>query len=209
MPGTYTRADGRGAVAAIVHRFRGRDLDAVCEHPRGCDRCLDLEPAGRFELPAGRRHAGAAGDADGRPRISLSLHQRSALGHHDDRADRTGHRSSQRNLCRQASQRRRAEHGVRRQQPVQRRQILRLRSRRRRRPRQCRRAGDHAIRPRRRRQCAVRAVLSAVRPEFVRGRGRDQYRRRFRPAECEVRLCRPRQLFAQPHLYLQRAHARG
>ena len=209
MPGTYTRATAEARLAAVVHRFRGRDLDAVREHPRRRDRRRYLEPARRFELPARRQHPGAAGDADDRPRISLSLHQRSAVGHHDDRADRAGHRSPQRILCRQASQRGRAEHGVRRQQPVQRRQILRLRSRRRRRPRQCRRAGDDAVRPRRLGQRAVRTVLPAVRPELLRGAGRDQYRGRFRPAEREIRLCRARQLFAQPHLHLQRAHAHG
>ena len=110
--------DRRGAMAALVHRSGRPDLDAVCHPPRRRDQRLDFEPAGRFELPPGRRHPGAARDADGRPRISLSLHQRSALGHHDDRADRADHHSSQRNLCRQAAQRRRAEHGVRRQQPV-------------------------------------------------------------------------------------------
>ena len=88
-------ADGRGAVAAVVHRFGGRNLDAVRKHPRGRDQFFGLEPAGRFELPPRRRHAGAAGDAHRRPRISLSLHQCSALGHHDDRADRPGHHSSQ------------------------------------------------------------------------------------------------------------------
>ena len=172
-------------MAALVHRSARPDLDAVRDPARRRDRRLDLEPARRLELPAGRRHPGAARDADRRPRISLSLHQRSAVGHHDDRADRAGHHSSQRNLCRQASQRRRAEHGVRRQQPVQRRQVLRLRPRRRRRPRQCRRAGDHAVRPRRLRQRAVRTVLPAVRPELVRGRRRHQYRRSI-PA-CRTR----------------------
>ena len=42
-----------------------------------------------------------------------------------------------------------------------------------------------------------------------RGAGRDQYRPRFRPAEHPVRLRRPRQLFAEPDLYVQRALARG
>ncbi len=47
-------ADGRSGLAAIVHRFGGRNLDAVCEPPRRCDRRLDFKPAGRFELPADR-----------------------------------------------------------------------------------------------------------------------------------------------------------
>ena len=208
MPGTYTRltaeaqwrrsfTDPFGQIWTPFAILRADAID-----------CLDLEPAGRFQFPARRRHPGAARDADRRPRISLSLHQRSAVGHHHDRADRADHHSSQRNLCRQASQRRRAEPGVRRQQPVRRRQILGLRPRRRRRPRQCRRAGDHAVRPRRLRQCAVRPVLPAVRPELVRGGRRHQHRPRFRPAEYALRLCRPRQLFAEPNLYVQRARAR-
>ena len=41
------------------------------------------------------------------------------------------------------------------------------------------------------------------------GEGRDQYRARFRTAEHPVRLRRPHQLFAEPDLYVQRAHARG
>ncbi len=116
----------RSGLAPLVHRLLGRDLDAVRKPARRRDRRLDLQPARRFELPADRRHPGAAGDADGRPRISLSLHQRSAVGHHDGRADRAGHHPSQRILCRQTAQRRRAELGVRHQQPVQRRQVLRL-----------------------------------------------------------------------------------
>jgi LPS-assembly protein len=90
MPGTYTRL-----TAEAQWRRSFTDLDAVCDPPRRCDRCVDLEPAGRFELPPRRRHAGAAPDAHGWPRISLSLHQRAALGLHDDRADRTDHHSSQ------------------------------------------------------------------------------------------------------------------
>ena len=93
-------AHGRGAMAAVVHRSDRSDLDAVCDAPRRCDRRLDFKPAGRFEFPPGRRHPGAAPDADGRPRISLSLHQRPALGLHDDRADRADHHSSQRDLRR-------------------------------------------------------------------------------------------------------------
>jgi LPS-assembly protein len=104
---------------------------------------------------------------------------------------RADHRPSQRDLRRQAAQRRRPEHGVRRQQPVRGRQVLGLRPRRRRRPRQCRRPGDHAVRSRRQRQRAVRTVLPVVRPEFVCGEGRDQYRARFRTAEHPVRLRRP------------------
>ena len=67
------------------------------------------------------------------------------------------------------------------------RQILRLRPRRRRRPRQCRRAGDHAIRPRRLRQRAVRPVLPAVRHELLRGRA-------TRPIPGSIPACENRAL---------------
>ena len=118
MPGTYTRATVEAQWRQILHRPDRPDLDAVCDRAGRRDRCLDLEPAGRLQFPARRRHPGDAGDADRRPRISLSLHQRAALGHHHDRADRTGHPAPERNLCRQASQRGRPEPGVRRLQPV-------------------------------------------------------------------------------------------
>ena len=109
----HLHAPDRGsAMAKIVHRSVRPDLDAVCDPARRCDGCLDLEPAGRFQFPARRRYPGAAPDAGRRPRISLSLHQRSAVGHHHARTDRAGHHSSQRDLRRQASQRRRPEPGV-------------------------------------------------------------------------------------------------
>ena len=95
MPGTYTRLTGEVGLAEVVHRFRGRDLDAFCQCPRRRDRRLGDQPAGYVELPSDRRKPGAACDADGRPRISLSLHQRPAMGNHDDRADCAGHRPSQ------------------------------------------------------------------------------------------------------------------
>ena len=60
-------------------------------------------------------------------------------------------------------ERRCAEPDLRRQQPVQGRQVLRLGSRRRRRPRQRRRPIHRPVQPRRLRQCPVRTVLSAVR----------------------------------------------
>ena len=87
--------DGRSGLAEVVHRFRGRDLDAVCQSPRRRDRRLGDKPARHVELPSDRRKPGPARDADGRPRISLSLHQRPALGNHDDRADCAGHHPSQ------------------------------------------------------------------------------------------------------------------
>ena len=42
-----------------------------------------------------RYHAGNPAHARCGPRISLSLHQRSALGHHNDRTDRAGHHPSE------------------------------------------------------------------------------------------------------------------
>jgi len=88
-------AQRRSAVAAVVHRSGRTDLDAVCDTAGGRDRFIDLQPARRFEFPPGRRHPSGARDADGWPRISLSFHQRSALGLHHDRADCADHRSSQ------------------------------------------------------------------------------------------------------------------
>ena len=58
MPGTYTRFDGRSGLAPVVHRFGGRNLDAVCKRPRRRDRCRYLEPAGCCELlPVGDTQA--------------------------------------------------------------------------------------------------------------------------------------------------------
>ena len=109
----------------------------------------------------------------------------------------------ERTRCRQAAQRRCAELCLRHQQPVQRRQVLRLRPRRRRRPRQCRRAGHHAVRPWRHRHRGVRTVLPVVRPELVRGRRRQQYRDGIRPRQAGVGLCRQPDLFAEPDLHLR------
>ena len=96
MPGTYTRATGEVDWRRSFTDSGGRDLDAVRQHSRRCDRCIGRQPARRFQLPADRREPGRAGDADDRPRLPLSLHQRSAMGHDDDRADRAGHRPSER-----------------------------------------------------------------------------------------------------------------
>ena len=49
-------ADGRGAVAQVLHRSVRPDLDAVRDPARRCDRRLDLQPARRLQLPARRRH---------------------------------------------------------------------------------------------------------------------------------------------------------
>ena len=207
MPGTYTRATGEvdwrrsftDSAGEIWTPFASVRVDAI-------DASVANQP-GVSNFLADRRKPGAAGDAHGRPRISLPLHQCSAVGNHDDRTDRAGHRSSQRTLCRQASQRRRAEHDLRHHQPVQRRQILRLRSRGRRWPRQCRRADDDAVRPRRLGHRGVRTVLSAVRLEFLCGARRHQYRAGLRSGQAGIGLCRQHQLFAQQDLHLQHARA--
>ena len=77
---------------------------------------------------------------------------------------------------RQAAERGRAKPDLRRQQPVQRQQVLRLGPHRGRHAAQCRRAIHRAVQSRRLRQRAVRAVLSAVRAELLRGPGLGQYR---------------------------------
>ena len=74
---------------------------------------------------------------------------------------------------RQVAERGRAKPDLRRQQPVPRRQVLRLGPRRGRRPRQLRRAIYRAVQPRRLRQRAVRPVLQPVRAQFVRARRRS------------------------------------
>ncbi len=53
----------------------------------------------------------------------------------------------------------------------------------------------------------VRPILPAVRPELLRGAGRDQYCGQFRPADPEIGLRRQPQLFAEPDLYVQHARA--
>ena len=82
---------------------------------------------------------------------------------------------------RQAAERRFAKPDLRRQQPVQDRQVRRLGPHRRRRPRQRRRAIHRAVQSRRLRQRAVRPVLSAVRQQLVRHRRQHQHRPRQRP----------------------------
>ena len=183
FPGTYTRVTAEAQwrksftdpYGQIWTPFAILRADAI-------NSSVSNQPGVSNFLPVGDTQA-LRRDAGGRPRISLPLHQRSAVGHHHDRADRADHPPSQRNLRRKASQRRRAKPGVRRQQPVRRRQVLRLRSRRGRRTRQCRRAGDHAVRSWRQHQRAVRTILPALRPEFV-------SRCRTRPIPASIPACR-------------------
>ena len=103
IPGTYTRLPAEAHWRQSFTDPIGQIWTPFAIAARRRDQRLDLEPARRVELPAARRHHGTARDADGRPRIPLSLHQRAALGHHDDRADRAGHRAAERDLCRQAA----------------------------------------------------------------------------------------------------------
>ena len=195
-------------MAEIVHRFGRRNLDAVCEHPCGRDQRRYLEPAGRCQLPAGRRHPGAARDADRRPRIPLSLHQRSAVGHHD------GRRRS-----------RRSSSGPTKATPASF-------------PTRTRRAwcSTPAICSASINSQATTASRAAGAPmsasqattQFDRGgtvtavfgqsyqlfglnsfavSGCHQYRRRFRPRDAEIGLCRQRELLAEPDLYVQHPRA--
>ena len=111
-------------------------------------------------------------------------------------------------------ERRRAKPDLRRQQPVPRRQVLRLGPHRRRRPRQCRRAIYRAVQSRRLRQRPVRAVLSPVRQELVRRRRHHQYRPQQRPRHRALRLRGADVVPAGPHLHvhvalpLRREHLR-
>ena len=163
VPGTYSRFSAEAELETQHHRFLRADFHALrlCARRRR----LDGHPARsrRRELHRHRRKQLRARDADRRPGISLSLHQRAVLGHADDRADRAGHRAAQRAPDRKASERRCAKPDLRRQQPVPGRQILRLGSPGRRRPRQRRRSIHRAAQSRRLLQRAVRAVLSPVR----------------------------------------------
>ena len=102
------------------------------------------DPSVSNYLTPGSSEPGAR-DADGRPRIPLSIHRRAVLGHADDRADRASDRAAERVPDRQVAQRRRANADLRRQQPVPRRQVFRLGPGRGRRPHQLRRAIHRAI----------------------------------------------------------------
>ena len=126
------------------------------------------------------------------PRIPLSLHQRAVLGHADDRADRAGHRCGRtrpasarcRTRIRRASSSTPATCSASTSSPAG--------TASRAAAGQCRRPIHRAVQSRRLRQRPVRAVLSAVRAELVRGRRPDQHRPRQRPRHDALRLCRAR-----------------
>ena len=210
LPGTYTRPDGRGAMAELVHRSLRSDLDAVRMLRADAINASISNQPGRFEFPSCRRHPGALPrDAGGRPRISLSLHQRSALGHHHDRADRAGHRASQRDLRRQAAERGRAESWCSTPATCSRSTNSRATTAWKAAAAPMSASRDHAVRPRRQRQCAVRTIYQLFGLNSYAVADMTNTGLEVRPAEHPVRLRRPRQLFAEPDLYVQRALARG
>ncbi|MCS3882250.1 lipopolysaccharide assembly outer membrane protein LptD (OstA) [Bradyrhizobium elkanii] len=209
MPGTYTRLTAEAQwrksytdpLGQIWTPFVGVRADAI-------NADISNQPGVSNFLPVGDTQTVRLMPTVGFE-YRYPLHQRAAVGHDDRRADRAGHYPAQRARRRQASERGRAEPGVRHLEPVRGRQVLRLRPRRGRQPRQCRRAGHHTVRSRRQRQGDVRTVLPDVRVELVRGRGRHQHRHRLRPAESALGLCREPRLLAQPHLHVQRPLADG
>ena len=71
----------RGRLAALLHRSVRPDLDAIRVLRADAHQRRHRQPARRLQLPDGRRHPGARHrDADGRPRIPISVHQRAAVG---------------------------------------------------------------------------------------------------------------------------------
>ncbi len=83
IPGTYTRVTGEAQWRRSYHRLVRPDLHAVRDPARSM-RSMPRSPTSPASptscRPATRQRAG---DADRRPRVSLSVHQRSAVGHHD------------------------------------------------------------------------------------------------------------------------------
>ena len=86
VPGTYTRLSSETTWKTHVHRFLRPDVHAVHVAARRRRGDEDRQPARRLQLHHARRKQRRARDADGRPRISLSAHQRAALGHRDARS---------------------------------------------------------------------------------------------------------------------------
>ncbi len=127
MPGTYTRLTGEGRLAAGRSRIPGAKSgrrSRACGLTRSTRRLPTSRAFTNF-LPTGETQALRV-----MPTVGLEyrypLHQRAALGLHHGRADRAGHHPSERARCRQAPERRRPKPGIRHQQSVQRRQVLRL-----------------------------------------------------------------------------------
>ncbi|MHC2719988.1 hypothetical protein ACVMGE_002475 [Bradyrhizobium diazoefficiens] len=209
FPGTYTRLSAEAQwrksftdpLGQIWTPFAGLRADAI-------NSSVSNQPGVSNYLPVGDTQAFRL-----MPTVGLEYRYPfinvQPLGLDHRRADRADHHPPERDLCRQVSQRGCAEFCIRNVEPVQRRQVLRLRPRRGRRPRQCRRAGHHAVRQGRRGQGAVRPVLPAVRHELLRGPGLHQHGPRFRSRQAPLRLRGEYRLLAQPHLHLQRPLPHG
>ncbi len=139
IPGTYSRFTAEAkwrrsftdSIGQVFTPFASLRADAGSMQINNDPNVSDFIPDRRQQ--SGARHA------DRRLRVPLPLHRRAVLGHADHHADRAGDRAAERAAGRQMAERGRAEPDLRRQQPVPRRQVLRLGPRRGRRPRQLRR----------------------------------------------------------------------
>ena len=171
IPGTYSRFSAETHWRASYHRFIWSGVHTLRVAARRRRLYADQFRPRRGELHRHRQQRSGARHADGGRRIPLSVHQRGVLGHADPGTDRPGDCAAERNPDRQMAERGRAKPHLRRQQPVPRRQVLRLGPRRGRRPRQLRRAIYGAIQQRRLRQRSVRPVLQPVRAELIRRHG--------------------------------------
>ena len=210
VPGNYTRAIHRVRPGSAPSSTRGARCSRRSSSMRADVADINVtDQPGVSNYHQCRPDRRRARHADRRPRISLSAHQRADLGHADDRADRPAHRPSQRDQCRLIPQRGCAKPDLRRFEPVQGEQVLRLGPRGRRRPGECRRAIHRPVQPRRQRQHPVRTVLSALRTELLRARRHDQYRPQQRPRYGAVRLCRARVVSAELHLHFHLAVPHG
>ena len=113
-----------------------------------------------------------------------------SLGHPDHRTNRSGHRAPQRDQYRQTAERRRTKPYFRRHQPVPCGQILGLGPRGRRRPCQRRSSICRPVQPGRHRERVVWPVVSAIRPQLLRGGRPRQYRPQQRSRHEPLGLCR-------------------
>ena len=85
----------RGAVEAQLHRFLRAGLHAVCKVAGGRSGDFGDQLSRRCQLHRARRQRRVPRHADGRSGVPLSVHQRTALGHPDHRADRASHRAAE------------------------------------------------------------------------------------------------------------------
>ena len=211
VAGTYTRASAevdwrRTFVTAngqMITPFLSARVDAASVDV--------LNQAGSVELHRHRHERSGPRHAGGRRRIPLSVHRRATLGHPDDPADRATDFAPERDADRQFPQRRRAKRRFQYRQFVLDGQVFGLGPRRGRRPPQRRlpvhrpvQQGGH---PRRH----VRAILSAVRPQLLRGSRSEQHRSRKRPRQADFGLRGEPDVSAQPNLcfHRQRSLRRG